>query len=146
MKKVTLKRNVARVVFVLYLVALLSLVFGIDRIESDEYHYNLVLFSEIKRYFMYRDVVGNWVFLMNIVGNILGFLPFGFLLPHLSKWKNNIVFATLLTFELSLFIEVIQLFTKVGSFDVDDLLLNTLGGFIGYLIFLATSGMNKKKQ
>jgi len=39
------------------------------------------------------------------------------------------------SFEFSLLVETIQLVSKVGSFDVDDLLLNTIGGAIGYLNF-----------
>ena len=42
----------------------------------------------------------------------------------------------LYTFGLSLAIELIQLVSKVGSFDVDDLMLNTLGGVLGYLTFV----------
>ena len=37
---------------------------------------------------------------------------------------------------LSLGVEVMQLLTKVGSFDVDDILLNTVGGVIGFLIYM----------
>ena len=40
----------------------------------------------------------------------------------------------LYSFELSLLVETIQLVTKVGSFDVDDLLMNTLGALLGYLL------------
>ncbi len=40
---------------------------------------------------------------------------------------------TLISFEFSLLIECIQLVSKVGSFDVDDMILNTLGGSLGYL-------------
>ena len=36
---------------------------------------------------------------------------------------------------MSLFIESVQLLTRVGSFDVDDLILNTLGGILGYVLF-----------
>ena len=38
-------------------------------------------------------------------------------------------------FELSLLVELLQLVFKVGSFDVDDLLLNTIGGLLGYLVY-----------
>ena len=41
-----------------------------------------------------------------------------------------------LSFDLSLVVEILQLLSKVGSFDVDDLLLNTLGGAIGYIGYL----------
>jgi len=42
---------------------------------------------------------------------------------------------TLSGFALSLFVEVVQLITKVGCFDVDDLILNTLGAAVGYILF-----------
>lgn len=41
------------------------------------------------------------------------------------------------SFALSLTIETIQLVCKIGCFDVDDLLLNTIGGILGYVVFLA---------
>ena len=51
-------------------------------------------------------------------------------------------------FEASVLIEVIQLFSKVGSFDVDDLLLNTIGGCLGYLLcyFLVKRKHTKKVE
>lgn len=121
--------------FSIYVVLLLFLVFGADRIANEDYHYNLVLFSEIKRFVKYRDVVGYPTFFANVFGNFLVFVPFGFLLPMLGKYKYNLVLTTLLTFEFSLIIEVVQLFTRLGSFDVDDLLLNTLGGCAGYVTY-----------
>jgi glycopeptide antibiotics resistance protein len=49
-----------------------------------------------------------------------------------------------LTFELSLCIEMVQLLSKVGSLDVDDLILNTLGGVVGYILFVIIKVINKK--
>ena len=144
MKNKKIIRIMARLLFVLYLIFLLFLVFGVDRMESSDYRYNLVLFSEIKRFVNYRDIVGYHVFLANVVGNFVVFMPFGFLLPILSKHKFNFILITLLSFELSLGIEVVQLFTRLGSFDVDDLLLNTLGGSAGYICFAICMWLRKK--
>ena len=62
-------------------------------------------------------------------------MPFGFFLPIISrrskKWYNTVMFG----FVFSLMLETLQLVFKVGSFDVDDMLLNTLGGVIGYIVF-----------
>jgi len=44
------------------------------------------------------------------------------------------------SFELSLLVELIQLVTKVGSFDVDDIILNTIGGAIGYIVYKVVRG------
>jgi glycopeptide antibiotics resistance protein len=68
----------------------------------------------------------------NLAGNIIGFSPFGIILPLLSKRFQKLSRVTLATFFLSLTFELIQLIFEFGSFDVDDLILNTIGGIIGY--------------
>ena len=50
------------------------------------------------------------------------------------KYRIKFIRAAFVSFDLSLAIEIIQLLTRVGSFDVDDLILNTLGGVIGYIL------------
>lgn len=71
-----------------------------------------------------------WV---NFPGNVVMFMPVGFFAGLLSDkprwWKG-----TLLTACVSLFIEVFQLFISRGT-DVDDLILNTLGGLLGHMAF-----------
>ena len=71
----------------------------------------------------------------NIGGNIVGFIPLGVILPlafsFLGKWWKLALFV----FGISLLFEVTQLITGIGVFDVDDLLLNTVGGIIGYFLY-----------
>lgn len=100
-----------------------------------EYHYNLVLFQEIRRFIVYRDNVGMESFLLNIFGNVFAFSPFGFLLPNLSVRMRSWWKMLLLSFFVTMCIECTQLVTRLGVFDVDDLLMNTLGGVIGYGIY-----------
>ena len=76
------------------------------------------------------------LFILNVVGNILVFVPFGMSLPALFSKCKSLFATTILTFEFSLCVELIQLLTKVGSFDVDDLLLNTIGGICGFLMYM----------
>ena len=63
---------------------------GFGRAPHVEYAYNLVLFKEIKRFYIYRDIVGTEAFLLNTAGNVVCFMPFGFFLPIISprfgKW------------------------------------------------------------
>ena len=129
------KRIVITLLFILYVIMLLFMVLLMDRSGKDEYQYNLVPFDEIKRYFRYREQVGNWVFLRNILGNVVGFIPMGACWPYVFPRMKNPVLVTLVCFEWSLVIEGTQLFFRIGSFDVDDLLLNTLGGIIGCIIY-----------
>ena len=103
--------------------------------EMKDYHYNLVLFQEIKRFWNYRGQLGMFATLTNLAGNVLIFLPFGFFLPMASQYRS-FMSTIFYSFGLSLIVEISQLFMKVGCFDVDDLLLNTIGGMLGYIVFV----------
>lgn len=137
--------------FIGYLVALVYFLlfaemFGRNNTEDLAYRYNLVLFREIKRFWTYRKVLGMTAVLLNLVGNVVGLMPFGAFLPLLAKRVRRWYIVTCLTFLFSLVIETTQLLFKVGSFDVDDLLLNTIGGFLGYLLFALIKRMQKRKR
>jgi glycopeptide antibiotics resistance protein len=74
----------------------------------------------------------------NLLGNMVGFIPFGFLLPLLLPWFRNIFKVLLSGFLLSLAFETAQLIFGLGVFDVDDLILNTCGSFAGYIFYFIT--------
>lgn len=103
-------------------------------IVSSSYRYNLVPLKEIKRFLCNTDTLGWKPVILNVVGNVVAFIPFGYFLPRLFKYRIKFIRAALITFDLSLAIEIIQLLTRVGSLDVDDLFLNTIGGVIGYIL------------
>ena len=74
--------------------------------------------------------------IINLIGNILLFIPAGFLPPRLiPSLKKFFCFLPTVLICL-LFVELLQLFALVGSFDVDDIILNLFGILIGYLVFL----------
>ena len=132
-------RICSEVIFGVYLILLIYFLFFAESTgrtyEGRSYHYNLVLFKEIKRFWNYRESLGIKAVVLNLFGNIAAFVPFGTMLPIINRRFRSFLYMTLLTLEFSLLIEVIQLVFKVGSFDVDDLLLNTIGGMLGYLMF-----------
>lgn len=133
------KREWSLAIFALYIGVLcyflfFSEMFGRTEMQR-EYHYNLVLFREIKRFWIYRRQLGIMACVINIIGNVAAFLPYGFFLPILSEKFRHTFKVFLLSFSLSLTVELMQLIFKVGCFDVDDLLLNTIGGVIGYGIY-----------
>ena len=137
-RKRTRYRILGKVLFVLYIIfvfyfLLISEIYGRTG-EMQEYHYNLVLFREIKRFWNYRRQLGIFATATNLLGNVLIFLPFGFFMAMASKYRSFL--STLVySFALSLTVEISQLFMKVGCFDVDDLLLNTIGGMLGFITF-----------
>lgn len=131
-------RALGKLLFLLYIFFLLYfLIFAEWYGRSGEmtgYHYNLVLFQEIQRFWIYREKLG-WISFANLIGNVAIFIPFGFFMPWASRFRS--FFITLFySFGYSLVVEAFQLITRVGSFDVDDLLLNTIGGIIGYILFV----------
>ena len=140
-------RGLGKVLFVLYIGFLIYFLIFSDWYgrtgEMQEYHYNLVLFKEIKRFWQYRHQLGFFAMFTNLFGNVIIFIPFGFFLPMASKYR--ICFATLFwSFGLSLCVETFQLLTKVGSFDVDDILLNTIGGVAGHIIFVICVAIRRR--
>lgn len=143
------KREVALAAFVLFTAALLTLAFegnygkpsamvqsAWQRLLNGE-RINLIPFRTIGGFFCHfmPDV-----FFINIVGNIVMFVPWGFGLVLL--WKKNFSAGRILAFcfGLTAFIEAVQLFIE-RSVDVDDLILNFAGGCIGAVLCV---GLKKK--
>lgn len=93
---------------------------------------NFTLFKTIKMYIRYAYKLNSFE---NLVGNVAVFLPFGFFLPRIFKWANNWFMVLGGAFFFSLGIELFQLFSAFGAFDVDDLLLNSIGALFGYLLY-----------
>ena len=146
-RKKKIFRAVGKVLFLLYVVFLIYFLFLAEWYGrtgiSEEYRYNLELFREIKRFIIYREQLGAFAVFANLAGNILIFVPYGFFISVASRERG--FFRTLFfSMGLSLCVEIIQLFTRVGSFDVDDILLNTIGGVLGYIIFLICNGIRRK--
>jgi glycopeptide antibiotics resistance protein len=121
--------------FVIYIFILIDLLFfGSYRSMNDKIEYNLVPFQTIWMYIEYFDHFNFSIWFSNLVGNILAFMPLGFLIPFLlvkMRKLSKIFFLSLFT---TVTVEIIQLVFRVGGFDVDDIQLNTLGGVLGYIV------------
>ena len=87
MRKETKKkvRILGAVLFFLYLLALTYFLFfaeGYGRsVEGRMYAYNLQPFREIKRFWVHREMLGTFAVFCNLAGNVIGFIPFGMILP-----------------------------------------------------------------
>ena len=71
--------------------------------------------------------------------NVMLFVPMGYLLPYISEWVRAKVRVrpAVICFFISLAVENIQLITRRGLYDIDDLAANTLGGVIGQLLYIS---------
>ena len=89
---------------------------------------NLTLFNTIKLYLRSANAAS----VVNILGNILAFAPMGFFIGFLFKKMRDVFFCTIIVAMTSLVYEAFQILLLVGRFDVDDILLNTIGGILGF--------------
>ena len=103
---------------------------------------NFMPFRTIKMYINYAHKLNS---VENLAGNLIVFVPLGFLLPLVSEDFRRFSDVLLYVFTFSLGIEVFQLFSAFGAFDVDDILLNCLGASVGYWIYKASTFFRKKK-
>lgn len=108
------------------------MLFGFDRNVGSVYMYNLKPFSTIEHFFDF-DKFNTRTWVINLIGNIGVFIPFGLLIPMTFRMKYT---KSLVIFLAGLFIlEFSQLISRRGSFDVDDFILNTIGFTFGYAIY-----------
>lgn len=129
--KISFYKETKLLVYILYLFVLFQLVTTTD---YGSYGYNnFVPFKEIMRY----DIAAP-LFWRNVVGNIVVFAPFGYIITdiiYMFTKRMNVFISFGFTVLMSSSIEFIQMF--IGrSFDIDDIILNSLGGLIGFIAFV----------
>lgn len=143
----SVSREVAMGIFVVFMFGLLFLTFqdnGISWMKAESpgkawerlqsgIGVNLVPFRTIRNYLKYAP--GTDRMAVNILGNILMFMPWGLGLPLLWRKFHSVFNVALASLMLPVFIEFVQLF--IGrSVDIDDVILNFVGGILGGLAYL----------
>ena len=149
MKKSKAKRQpLIRFLFLIYALLMLWLLFGRASGWADDLPYREALAQRInltplKTIRNYWYVIQNGASqglrnhcIINLVGNVVLFIPIGFLLPRIwPKLRNFFLFVLVCTASI-LLVESVQLFALLGSFDVDDIILNLGGMITGYILCL----------
>jgi len=111
---------------------------------SEIYRYNFVPFKEIKIFWKARHTLPFYIVFLNLAGNVLAFVPFGFFLPMLVKGKKkSFPFIFMGGFLTTCLIELTQLVAKVGCCDIDDVILNSSGVIIGYIVYAAAKVIDR---
>ncbi len=95
-------------------------------------HANFTFLKTIRMYIRYAYKLNS---LENLAGNVVVFIPLGILLPFLQEdcRKFSHLLLNVLIFVVG--IEIFQLFSAFGVFDVDDILLNTIGAVLGWILY-----------
>jgi len=98
--------------------------------------FNLTPFKEIFRY-----DIDSALFIQQVLGNIIIFIPFGFFASYYIKTKKYI-YLLIVSLISSGIIETVQYF--IGrSFDIDDIILNLVGATFGFLVYLILNSLKK---
>lgn len=142
-------------VFILYLAILVKIVLlkyhsilDIFPINTEGFRsYNIIPFKILSD-FSANLQSDNWLWgVSNILGNIAIFSPLGLLLPILfKKMRENYLLILISSVTLSLAFETLQYLLYLGSADIDDVILNTLGGCIGIAVYHIISKISKGKE
>lgn len=131
---------VAGLLFAFYVSQVIGLTL-LNRITESEARFDLNPFD------VYRIAMdGNTVFMTQLICNVVMFVPLGILCPICFRRADGFFKMLLISFGCSLAIETIQLYTHTGLFEIVDLINNTLGGMIGYLLFKIFHGMMLLKK
>lgn len=111
-----------------------------DRFLEGSWGINFIPFRTIKSYIKYS---GLFHCLVNILGNVIIFIPIGLLLPIILNRYKSFFKIIIISFSISIIIEFIQFF--IGrSVDIDDIILNTIGGLLGYIVYTLLPKRYKK--
>ncbi|WP_051422911.1 VanZ family protein [Arthrobacter sp. MA-N2] len=131
-------------VFALYAAFLLRLLL-LSRAPGSERSINLIPFASIAEYVSSHPSGTGKVAFANVVGNILIFIPLGvyvsWLRPRWAAWLTVVTVAS-----VSVAVEIIQGVFAVGASDIDDVILNCVGGIIGILTFRLLSAILRKQS
>ena len=102
----------------------------------DVVSYNLIPFKTIGNYIFSASTTDIDVWFFNLFGNILAFMPLGFLLPIIFTKMRSYKKIALVTLLVSSAIEIAQYLVRLGVADIDDVILNTAGGVLGFTVFV----------
>ncbi|RDW19645.1 VanZ family protein [Oceanobacillus chungangensis] len=99
-----------------------------------KYNSNFIPFKNTIGYLNGTHHVNTDIIINNTLGNILLFLPLGIFLPLLFKKCSRFMKVMVASTIISFTIEILQIVLKIGRFDIDDVILNVIGGIIGFLL------------
>lgn len=140
-KNIEIKYAVLLSIFTIYIMIIICATF-FTRAPNYMQEVKLDLFSSYREAY-FTGSESCWI---NIILNILLFLPIGFLLPILNKNLRKIYKTVGIGFLITLIIEITQLITSYGVFEIDDIFNNTVGAMIGYGLIMTIFTLRDKNK
>lgn len=130
-------KRIGRILFALYALLMLWLLFG-QRIGQDGGGINLIPFATAADFLRLLAEGQNMHHaVINLAGNVVMFVPLGVLLPLCSASLRRFGRCMAVCAACIVCVELMQLITRLGVCDIDDLILNLIGAAAGYGIYRA---------
>jgi len=149
-EKNKIKKEQLKLIFIIYIIALFTLLFLNSSYRNHSYMYDENVFSKehlesdanlkpFKTILQYKKALDKNninidIVMTNILGNLIAFAPFGFFMPVLFNKKMNFIKFTIFMIVMVFLVEVIQFITNMGRADIDDIILNVFGACVVYVI------------
>lgn len=145
-----------RFLFVLYCGVMLWLLFGRSQGWTAESTYRQMLLSNLNLtplltirnyYHVVLQGPDHPYFIhcvINLLGNVLLFIPAGYLIPKVFPRQQHLLLFFFTCAGLILLVETVQLITLLGSFDVDDVILNLSGMLCGFIVYHICAGIKRR--
>ena len=151
MERKTIKTRIKIAAWILFVIYLVFLTIGIlFKFRLYPFDYSVFLNIEIQlwkikrsNFIPFRTII-DYLFISdlnsnirydNLIGNVVAFIPLGIFFPTLTKRPYNAKKIVFVGLTFSLYYEIVQFIFDIGQFDVDDIILNVVGAYLGYLIF-----------
>ncbi|WP_025689869.1 VanZ family protein [Paenibacillus zanthoxyli] len=141
-------RRIAAACLIVYSACLLYwmfLGFGRTARYGQPMRYSLVPLRTIGYYLSAGGEIPLTVRLVNLLGNVAVFVPFGILIPAVTSRLRSAAGLAVLCIPCITALEILQMLLRAGSFDVDDILLNLLGVWTGFGLLRLSCIMRRRR-
>lgn len=142
-KPISLLSHILAIILYVYVIAYITI---LSRWTISDRASQLIPFQSYFMLLSHKWIGWGMYDLMAIVGNVMMFIPLGMLITSISKNRLKHIPVCIIAFFTSLAIELSQYYTKLGTFETDDLINNTLGALFGCCIALALTCEKRTPQ
>ncbi|MDF2505374.1 VanZ family protein [Clostridium sp.] len=133
------------ILFFMYLCLMTWEIFiGPYRSYSGVRRYNLYPFKTIIEFLLNASKYNFQVIFINLIANIITFIPLGFFMSLLFRRSYNLINMLLLYVFIITCIEIGQFILNVGVLDIDDVILNTIGCVLGFMVYKVVKSVIRK--
>lgn len=139
-------KNCFRILFMIYALTLIYVLFFYSTRMYTYNNVNLIPFKTIKLYIHYYSHFTFKSWFLNLFGNIIMFIPFGYILPIICSYFRRFIPIFILGLFTTCSVEILQNYLRVGEMDIDDVILNITGVILGFILYKIVDTIVRRYQ